>query len=84
MLETFGHCRFLAELPYPLLQLEVCRVIRKVTFGQRQVIYSAGDPATALFVVGRGKVELSRPMDGVETADGKVLEVPGARTPRAR
>ena len=47
---------FIANLPYPLLQREVCRMITKLTFKQGDVIYTAGDRASVVYVVGTGSV----------------------------
>ena len=41
LFDTFGEVPFIADLPYPLLQFEVCRVLHKKHFEDGAVIYEA-------------------------------------------
>eukprot|EP01052_Picozoa_sp_SAG31_P024885 SAG31_NODE_2147_length_6335_cov_2.753849_7_plen_121_part_00 len=45
---------FIKELPYQLLQFEVCRVLHKKNFADGGTIYKSGQRATTCYIVGAG------------------------------
>jgi hypothetical protein len=49
--EAFEHVPFIRDLPYPLLQQEVCRMLTKQNFDDGHVIYKTGAKAKQAYIV---------------------------------
>eukprot|EP01051_Picozoa_sp_SAG22_P006367 SAG22_NODE_414_length_10840_cov_7.404990_1_plen_1401_part_00 len=67
----FAKVPFMRDLPYPILRQEVCRQITKQNFEQDAVVYEIGQPATTMYIVGRGTVTLERPLHDKDDTDAR-------------
>ena len=72
---------FRRDLPYPILRLEVARLMRKQDLQTDEVLYTAGEMATHMYIIGRGTVTLERLNPGELDAsrEGPILDGSDAR-----
>jgi CRP-like cAMP-binding protein len=73
VLAYFERVPFLLDLPYPLLQIEACRMIKKKFFDQDDVVFEIGAPASCMYIVGRGTVTMKRSMEEKEPGESSSL-----------